>query len=380
MGTPITNLEFKLYRNDIEDGYNKGEIQKEIFNTEQADLQEGNVYTFSKVFEAAADSSFGLDENSFRVGIYAKDMANDPVILTLENLEDHIATDASINDFGMKVRVKEQTVPYVAPDTSAWGNYCNTNEFTATFIAYDQNNNNRLAGINSDKNSMIITLTNKTTGEKTVQTSDLLNVASISNEGYPTFGLDNGEVYKITYPFVLEEGEYTIGLQVHDNDENISVIAERDIIIKTSVPSITLNNPENNQIYGYGQSIEVKGSINVPSKVYVTIFKKGEDGNYTEKVIDNELIHTTNSVNESFSKNYTNNLEDGYYKIIVKAVDVNYESSYSEEIREFVKDTLAPRFLSVKFYPVNKENNTITGEATKELLSGHTYKIVVVVE
>ena len=86
MGTPITNLEFKIYRNDIADGYNKGEIQKETFNTEQADSKEGNVYTFSKVFEAAADSSFGLDENSFRVGVYAKDTANDPIILTLENL------------------------------------------------------------------------------------------------------------------------------------------------------------------------------------------------------------------------------------------------------------------------------------------------------
>ena len=90
MGTPIKNLYVKLYRNDKENPFVNGEIQKiDSFNTESPDKVENNIYTYSTTFTAPQDSSFGLDSNAFRVGVYAKDAANEAVTLLFDNLEDH---------------------------------------------------------------------------------------------------------------------------------------------------------------------------------------------------------------------------------------------------------------------------------------------------
>ena len=378
MGTPIKNLYVKLYRNDKENPFVNGEIQKiDSFNVESPDSVENNIYTYSTTFTAPQDSSFGLDgeDNAFRVGIYAKDAANEAVTLLLDNLEDYKSESADINDFIMKVRVKEQTIPFVAPDTKVWGNYHNKKEFTAHFITYDQNNNYRLAGINTDKSSMQILLNN------IPQDSNLIKIENIevTNDNYPQLiGQDNGEAYYISYDFVLEEGTYTIGLKVSDNDGN-TFLAEKNIIIKTSVPSIALAEPSaDNPIYGLGRPIEIKGTVDTPSKIYVTILKKDAKDEYSEAIVQDELIATTSVTGEAFFKDYSS-LVDGEYKVIVKAVDINYETAYSEETATFIKDTLAPRFLSVKFYPTDTNGN-INGEATKEFLSGTVYKIVIEVE
>ena len=378
MGTPITNLYVKLYRNDKENPFVNGEIQKiDSFDTESPDKVENNVYTYSTTFNAPQDSSFGLDgeDNAFRVGVYAKDAANEAVTLLLDNLEDYKSESANVNDFIMKVRVKERTLPFVTPDTKVWGNYHNKKEFTAHFIAYDQNNNYRLAGINTDKSSMQILLDN------VPQDSNLLEIEDIevTNDNYPQLvGQDNGEAYYISYDFVLEEGTYTIGLKVSDNDGN-TFLAEKNITIKTSVPSIALEAPSaDNPIYGLGRPIEIKGTVDTPSKIYVTILKKDINGEYSEAIIQEELIATTSTAGEAFSKDYSS-LVDGEYKVVVKAVDINYESAYSEETATFIKDTLSPRFLSVKFYPTD-ENGNVNGEATKEFVSGTVYKIVIEVE
>lgn len=373
MGTPITNLSFRLYRNDK--GYEEGKIQEEIFDVEaNLDKAENNIYTFSKKFTASQDSSFGLEgtENAFRVGIYAKDSANEGITLLLDTLSEHIATNAPIDDFSMKVRVKEKTVPVAIIDNNVWGNYHNSPQFTATFIVYDQNNNNRMAGINTNKNDILITL------DGANQPSDLITVTPISNEGYPSFGKENGEVYQITYPFVFsEEGTYTIGLTIKDNDENSFTISKA-IIIKTSAPLITLITPSDNDIYGQDRDFIVKGSVSVPSHIYITVLKKDSNGDFTIKTnIDNELLTTTQTENEVFEKKYE--LADGYYKIIVKAVDITSESLSSQEERIFVKDTLSPRFLSIKFYPVNA-NGEISGPATQTFSSGSDYKIIIEVE
>lgn len=379
MGTPIKNLYVKLYRNDRENPFTNGEIQKiDSFNTEAPDSVENNVYTYSTTFTAPQDSSFGLDgeDNAFRIGVYAKDAANEPVTLLLDNLEGHKSESADINDFIMKVRVKEQTVPFVTPDTKVWGNYHNKKEFTAHFITYDQNNNYRLAGINTDKSSMQILLNN------IPQDSNLIRIENIevTDSNYPQLvGQDNGEVYYISYDFVLEEGIYTIGLRVSDNDDN-TFLAEKSITIKTSVPSIALEAPSaDNPIYGLGRPIEIKGTVDTPSKIYVTILKKDTNGEYSEAIIQEELIATTSTAGEAFFKDYSS-LDDGEYKVIVKAVDINYESSYSEETATFIKDTLAPRFLSIKFYPINKETNEVGNEPVSVFSSGADYKIIIEVE
>lgn len=374
MGTPITNLSFRLYRNDK--GYDAGKIQEEFFDVDANfdGVDDNGIYTFSKKFTASQDSSFGLEgaENAFRVGIYAKDAANEGVNLTLDSLNELLAEQASIDDFSMKVRVKEKTVPVVIPDTSVWGNYHNNTHFTATFVAYDQNNNNRMAGIDKEKTHMTITL------DGVAQDSNLITVTPISNEGYPTVGQENGEVYQITYPFNFsDEGTYLIGLTVKDNDEN-SFTASKSITIQTSVPLITLTSPGENEIYGYGKDFVVKGTVNMPSKIYITILERDTNGEFTIKTdFDNTLLGTTQSPNDVFEKKY--DLPDGYYKIIVKAVDVNFDKSFSQEERIFVKDTLAPRFLSVKFYPLDA-NDEISGPATNTFSSGSNYKIVIEVE
>lgn len=377
MGAPIKNLYVKLYRNDVDNPFENGEIKKIDFdNLDTPDKVENDIYTYSTTFSAPLDSSFNLEEdNSFRIGVYAKDAANEAIVLTLDNLEDYKSEGASDNDFAMKVRVKEKTEPYVTPDTKVWGNYHNKKEFTAYFIAYDRNDNYRLAGIDTKKSSMQILLNNVAQDSSLIKIDDI----EVTNDNYPQLvGQDNGEAYYISYDFVLEEGTYTIGLRISDNDGN-TFLAEKSITIKTSVPSIALETPSaDNPIYGLGRPIEIKGTVDTPSKIYITILKKDTNGEYSEVIIQDELIATTSTAGEAFFKDYSS-LVDGEYKVIVKAVDINYESAYSEETATFIKDTLAPRFLSVKFYPTD-ENGNINGEATKEFVSGTVYKIVIEVE
>lgn len=375
MGTPITNLSFRLYRNDK--GYDDGRIQELSFNmeTHYVNTVDG-VHTFAAQFTAPQDSSFGLegeDVNAFRVGIYAKDSVNEGVILTLDTLEELISSTANLEDFSMKVRVKEATQPKIIPN---WGTSLhNSTEFTASFIVYDQNNDSRLAGIDIDKEDIHFSLNGEPLES---QDSSLIQIEPITEGDYPSLGKENGEVYKISYPFSLEEGSYNIGLTILDRDGN-SCTESKSIEIKTSIPIIDLITPIDNQKYGKDMPLLIKGTVNTPSYVVASVFKK--NGDTYDIIAENETVGTVEEPNGYFEKEFpANSLLDGEYKVVIKAIDKQALDLVGEVVVNVIIDLLAPRFLSVKFYPINKETNEVGTIPTTTFKSGQDYKIVIEVE
>lgn len=353
MGTAITDVKFHLYRADT------NQIMQEEFTFGEADKVENGVYTFTATFTPTQNSSFGLNANAFRVSVWAKDAANNTVIVK----DGQLPEGANSNDFSMTVRVKEKSNPHIQTDSEKWGSHHNNSSFEAQFLTWDQNNDYRLAGIDTSK------LEVRVNGE--LQTLSQSAASYFKEENLsinPNKDKENGQGYRIIYPLEnLIDGEYNIELTIWDNDGN-SNKAIGTINIDTAAPVVTLRSPEDNLILNTKEFI-VDGYVDTVSTVYVKITK---DGNL---IITDEFAITSLD-NNSFYKEYTApEIDDGVYKIEVYAVDSKISTSVSNTIvRNLIIDSNAPKFTSIKFYPINSDI------PVTELEYGVQYKIVVMVE
>ena len=353
MSSEISSVKFHLYRADT------NQIMQEEIAFGEADKVENGVYTFTATFTPTQNSSYGLDLNSFRVRVWAKDEANNTVTVK----DGQLPEGANANDFSMKVRVKEKSNPHIQIDGEKWVSHHNNSSFNAQFLTWDQNNDYRLAGIDTSR------LEVRVNGElQTLKQSAVTYFNSEEISINPNTNKENGQGYRIIYPLEnLVDGDYNIELTIWDNDGN-SNKATGNIKIDTAVPIVTLRSPEDNLILNTKEFI-VDGYVDTISTVYVKITK------------DNQLIITDEFVitsldNNNFTKKYTApEIDDGVYKIEVYAVDSKISTSISNTIvRNLIIDSNAPKFTSIKFYPINSDT------PVTELEYGVQYKIVVMVE
>lgn len=352
MGTAITDVKFHLYRADT----------NEIMQTETElvlDKEENGIYTFTTTFTPTQNSSFGLDANAFRVSVWAKDSAGNE-----DTVKDGLLPDGvNSNDFSMKVRVKEKSNPHIQTDSEKWGSHHTSSSFEAHFLAWDQNNDYRLAGIDTSR------LEVRVNGE--LQTLSQSAASYFKEEALsinPNKDKENGQGYRIVYPLEnLIDGDYEINVTVWDNDGN-SHNATGVISIDTAAPVVTLRSPEDNAILNTKEFI-VDGYVDTVSIVYVNIYKD-------EQLLTTDTFEITSLDNNSFYKKYDSSiLDDGIYRIEVYAKDSNIETSISNTIiRNLIIDSNAPKFTSIKFYSMD------TNELVTELEYNKQYKIVVTVE
>ena len=353
MGTAITDVKFHLYRADT------NQVMQEEFTFGEADKVENGVYTFTATFTPTQNSSFGLDADAFRVSVWAKDAANNTVTVK----DGQLPEGANASDFSMKVRVKERSNPHIQIDSEKWGSHHNNSSFEAQFLTWDQNNDYRLAGIDT---SMLEVRVNGVLQTLTQSASTYFHAETISIN--PNTNKENRQGYRIIYPLEnLVDGEYNIELTIWDNDGN-SDKAIGTINIDTAAPVVTLRSPEDNLILNTKEFI-VDGYVDTISTVYVKITKDGH-------LIITDEFAITSLDNNSFYKKYTApQLDDGVYKIEVYAVDSKISTSISNTIvRNLIIDSNAPKFTSIKFYPINSDT------PVTELEYGVQYKIVVMVE
>lgn len=352
MGTPITDVKFHLYRADT----------NEIMQTETEltfNKEENGIYTFTTTFTPTQNSSFGLDENAFRISVWAKDNAGNE-----GTIKDGLLPEgANANDFSMKVRVKEKSNPYIRIDDEEWKSHHTSSSFNAHFLAWDQNNDYRLAGI--DRTKLEVRVNNELQILKQ-SASEYFHPEEISVN--PNKDKENGQGYRIVYPLEnLVDGDYEINVTIWDNDGN-SHNATGVISIDTAAPVVTLRSPEDNAILNTKEFI-VDGYVDTVSTVYVNIYKD-------EQLLTTDTFEITSLVNNSFYKRYDSSiLDDGVYRIEVYAKDSNIETSISNTIiRNLIIDSNAPKFTSIKFYSMD------TNELVTELEYNKQYKIVVTVE
>ena len=363
MGTPILSVTASLYKentNDIND------IMQIINNLAQDGEPDANgVYTFTGTFTATHNSSFGLDENSFKLKVVARDLANNETTLVSEDI-----SEAEKDNFSMKIRVKESMKPEVSAEQGSWPSpYSEDKVFIAKFIASDINYTDettgkfyRFAGIDRKKLSIYV--------------NDTLTVSPDQDshqyfETYtePTSSTSNDGVYRINYPLPFnEDGTYKIGIIVYDNDGNASEKLEKSITIDRTAPGVNLITP-GTEPNNTGNFV-VSGTVDSSSTVYIEIYR---DSN----LVSTETVAVTGENGGSFSKEYFGQ-PDGLYKVKVYAKDsVGNETKEPAEV-EFIIDATAPIFKTVKFYPVI--NGSVSSTPTTELVGGLEYKIVVTVE
>ena len=352
MGTAITDVKFHLYRADI----------NEIMQTETElifDKEENGIYTFTTTFTPTQNSSFGLDENAFRVSVWAKDKAGNE-----DTVKDgQLPEGANSSDFSMKVRVKEKSNPHIQTDGEKWGSHHTSSSFEAHFLAWDQNNDYRLAGIDISRLEVRVNGELQTLGQSA---ASYFGKETLSIN--PNKDKENGQGYRIVYPLEnLIDGEYEIKVTIWDNDGNPQE-ATGVISIDTAAPVVTLRSPEDNAILDTKEFI-VDGYVDTLSIVYVNIYKD-------EQLLITDTFKITSLDNNSFYKKYDSSiLDDGIYRIEVYAKDSNIETSISNTIiRNLIIDSNAPKFTSIKFYSMD------TNELVTELEYNKQYKIVVTVE
>lgn len=353
MGTAITDVKFYLYRADT------NQIMQEEFTFGEADKVENGVYTFTATFTPTQNSSFGLDADAFRVSVWAKDSAGNEGTVK----DGQLPEGANASDFSMKVRVKEKSNPHIQIDNEKWRSHHTSSSFEAHFLAWDQNNDYRLAGIDTSRlevrvNGELQTLTKSATEYFDKETLSI----------NPNRDKENGQGYRIVYPLEnLIDGNYEINVTVWDNDDN-SHNATGIISIDTAAPVVTLRSPEDNAILNTKEFI-VDGYVDTVSIVYVNIYKD-------EQLLTTDTFEITSLDNNSFYKKYDSSiLDDGIYRIEVYAKDSNIETSISNTIiRNLIIDSNAPKFTSIKFYSMD------TNELVTELEYNKQYKIVVTVE
>lgn len=352
MGTAITDVKFHLYRADT----------NEIMQTETElvlDKEENGLYTFTTTFTPTQNSSFGLDANAFRVSVWAKDNAGNEDTIKDGALPDGVNS----SDFSMQVRVKEKSNPHIQIDSEKWGSHHTNSSFDAHFLTWDQNNDYRLAGINTSK------LEVRVNGELQTLTQSAANYFHSEDIFInPNKDKENGQGYRIIYPLEnLIDGEYEINVTIWDNDDN-SYNATGIINIDTAVPVVTLRSPEDNLILNT-KEFTVDGYVDTISTVYVSIYKD-------EQLLTTDTFEITSLEDNNFFKKYDSSiLEDGNYRIEVYAKDSNIETSISNTIvRKLIIDSTTPKFTSVKFYSLD------TNELVTELEYNKQYKIVVTIE
>lgn len=361
MGTKITDVKFYLYRADTNEVV-QDELGLEPDNGGVAD--ENGIYTFSTTFVPTQNSSFGLDLNAFRVGVWAKDLASNTETIT----DDELPENANPQDFSMKVRVKERSKPHIQIDNSKWGSHHSSSTFVANFLVWDTNNDYRLAGIDTSKFKISINGTEQIINNA----QDYFDPETLSNN--PNSDKENGQGYRLQYEFTgLADGNYEIVATIYDNDGNEESV--RGIInIDTTLPELILESPEDNLVLNK-KEFTVKGSVDTLSTVYVEILRNGE-------TIITDAFEITSLEDNTFNKDYTEEeiKEDGNYTVRVWAVDNNLSSSVSNTIeRNFVIDSEIPNFISVKFYPVGS-NTPVDFENGESLEYGVQYEIKVMVK
>ena len=363
--TPITEVKFSLYRLDNDETM-QSEFILDPDNGGEPD--ENGVYTFSKVFDPTKNSSFGLNlgtafENCFGVKVTALDLAGNPGELNATSNE---AED--IENFSMIVRVKESIGPSIILEKD-W-THSQTKSFEATYIVQDSSTHNsdvfRPAGI--DFNSLKVYV--KKEGEEFVEQTLVENKYETYFGGQqiedPTPGIDNDSKYKLTYILEApEDGNYTIKIELGDNDGNISEF-ESTINIQSTKPEIAvekITSPSKEDTIDVKVTIKEKATIKIQyieegtAELKEIILENKEPGVYTE----------------------TLNLNDGKYTITIYCIN-QYGVESDKIVKEVLVDTKAPKFLSVKFYPVDRITGTVSSVPAIYFDNSQQYKIVVEVE
>lgn len=361
MGTPISEVSFYLYRTDTNEPVQESIPLALVSNDEQ-----NSVYTFTTTFTATQNSSFGLDLNSFGIYVSAIDEAGNTDFINDTKLPE----GEDINNFFTKVRVKEgaipegkkgQTGPLITPD--GWRDHYAQKDIVVDFLIQDVNiletKTYRPAGIDTSRIEFYID------GEKQALQKEASEY--FSNVITAATALGNDEVYKVNYLFsALEDGDYSIGVKVWDNDNHFSYF-EEEVSIRTKAPSITLEMPEKvSNGYLREDNFLVKGTVvdGGPATVRIIVSKDGEASDPVDIYINEE--------SGTYSKQYINQL-DGNYKIEVYAFDI-YGNASQTKVVEFILDSHAPIFKSVKFYPLDSE---IPLKNDDVLEGGVQYRIVV---
>lgn len=361
MGTPIQSVTASLYRDDT------NSVMQMIDNISQQGEPDANgVYTFTGVFTATHNSSFGLDENSFKIRVVARDLAGNNT--TLENGE--ISEGEDENEFSMAVRVKEAMIPKVSAEQDAWPSpYKGLTNFVAKFIAIDENYINestgefyRLAGIDTKKVSIYL-------NDKLVVSPEVDGSQYFETYTSPTNSTSNDGVYRVKYELPdNKDGSYKIGIIIYDNDGNASNLFEKTVVVDISAPGITLTSPGTNP--NQTGNFTVSGTVDSQSTVYIEVYKD-------EVKVTTDTIEVENLTGGNFSKDYINQ-PDGNYRIKVYAKDAAGNETAVPAIVEFVIDATSPIFKLIKFYPI--VDGQASSTPTEELIGGLEYKIVVMVE
>lgn len=361
MSSPIEKVSFYLYRNDT------NTLVQDSIELEY-DSEKDGVYTFTAVFNPTLNSSFGLDLNAFRVHVEAIDEATNFSFID----DEHIPENENPDNFSTKVRVKEKTTEEERENfkpsitTKDWPDRCKDRDFEAVFLIQDINISNgsnfRPAGI--DKNKLEIYVD-----------GELQDLPKPVNEYFENIetaatSLGTDEIYKLTYVLnTVIDDIYNIKIKVWDNDGH-SAEFQRDILIDASAPAITL---EELDPYLNVNNFTIQGTVDSLATVRISIIKNGIELE-PDLIKEEELQYSEELKKYIYSKDYFNQ-EDGHYKVVVAAYD--RDGSFSDNlITEFVVDSQAPIFKSIKFYPINS-NTPLDFSKGDTISKDLQYKIVV---
>lgn len=365
MSTPITEVKFSLYRLD-----NDETMQSEFIldSDNGGEPDENGVYTFSKVFDPTKNSSFGLNlgtafEDCFGVKVTALDLAGNPGELNATSNE---AED--IENFSMTVRVKESIGPSITLEKD-W-THSQSKNFEATYIVQDLSTHNsdvfRPAGIKFDSLKVYIRKGREEFVEQTLAENKYETYFGGQQIADPTPGIDNDSKYKLTYNFEApEDGLYDIKVVISDNDDNATEFIST-INIQSSKPQIAVNpitTPSKDKAVNVITTIKETATIKIE-------YKEENESESTVVVLENKEAGTYTEVL---------NLEDGKYTITVYCI--NQYGVESDRIVQIVEiDSKEPKFLSVKFYPVDRITGTVSSVPATYFDNSQQYKIVVEVE
>lgn len=365
MNTTISSVIFKLVNSST------GQfIMEDVTMTEEDIIEvKDGVYTFKTTFNAPLDSSFGLDKNSFKTMVAARDSVGREEYIVEGKLPENIPSE----NFSMNVRVKERTSPHI----ETYGNWVSNQSdpnFIAEFKCWDQNSTYRLAGIN--KNSLEIYLND--IKQDIADPSSLFTLDENNILENPNYGKENGDGYIIRYPLEnLEDGTYKIRAKIWDNDGDLnndsnSSEVEGTITIKAEVPQLSIVSPENNDIFTTGE-FTVSGSVNISSKIHLSLKKEGT-------VVYTEIINEDSLQDLQFTKliNLGEDLQEieGEYVLEVYATNTHNPNVKSETIILNINiDPTPPQFFSVKFYPVGEDTPIDFTQEGVGLVAGTQYEI-----